>query len=84
MIVMNVGFVDQLDVFYISVIKGKVLQIVFLYFAGFLYNTIISVRNNAVVKVVPLFIEKGVVIQFFKLCIGAGIRPPRAINFSGE
>ena len=42
MIVMNVGFVDQFDVFYISVIKGKVLQIVFLYFAGFLYNAIIS------------------------------------------
>ena len=67
MIVMNVGFVDQLDVFYISVIKGKVLQIVFLYFAGFLYNAIISIRNNAVVKVVPFFIEKGVVIKFFKL-----------------
>ena len=43
MIVMNVGFVDQLDVFYISVIKGKVLQIVFLYFACFLYNSIITV-----------------------------------------
>ena len=43
MIVMNVGFVDQLDVFYITVIKGNVLQIIFLYFAGFLYNSIVSV-----------------------------------------
>ncbi|CDC41005.1 uncharacterized protein BN621_01872 [Clostridium sp. CAG:352] len=43
MIVMNVGFVDQFDVFYISVIKGNVLQILFLYFAGFLYNSIITV-----------------------------------------
>lgn len=67
MIVMNVGFVNQLDVFYIAVIEDKILQIILLYFAGFLYNAIISIRNNAVVKVVPFFIEKGIVIKFFKL-----------------
>lgn len=67
MIVMNVGFVNQLDVFYISVVKGKVLKIIFLYFACFLNNTIISIGNNTAVKVVPLFIEKGIVIKFFKL-----------------
>ena len=43
MIVMNVGFIYQLDIFYITVIKGEVLQIIFLYFAGFLYNSIVSV-----------------------------------------
>lgn len=64
---MNVGFIYQLDIFHITVIKGKVLQVIFLYFASFLNTTIISIGNNTAVKVVPFFIEKGVVIKFFKL-----------------
>ena len=43
MIVMDVGLVYQLDIFYITVIKSEILQIIFLYFVGFLYNSIIAV-----------------------------------------
>ena len=43
MIIVNVVFVDQLDIFYVAVIKGEVLQTILLYFASFLYNTIIAV-----------------------------------------
>ena len=67
MIIVNIGFVYQLNILYIAIVKRKVLQIIFLYFSGFLYNSVVSVWNDIIVKIIPFFIEKGVVIQFFKL-----------------